>query len=126
MWVDRDNLRLVRFIQSSKIGDRTMLSDIRVLGYKESGGSTSDGSFLCSGTGGRSGASNTATFASTRISAGYIRSGHVERIRFPQVYRPKPDHVEGSLIAGDEIRIEIDMAVVAAANAVRTLQAARQ
>jgi len=38
MWVDRDNLRLVRFIQSSKIGDRTMLSDIRVLGYKEIGG----------------------------------------------------------------------------------------
>src|SRR5712671_4132810 len=33
MWVDRDYLRLVRFIQSSKIGDRTMLSDIRVLGY---------------------------------------------------------------------------------------------
>jgi len=38
MWVDRDNLRLVRFIQSSKIGERTMLSDIRVLGYKEIGG----------------------------------------------------------------------------------------
>ena len=38
MWVDRDYLRLVRFIQSSKIGDRTMLSDIRVLGYKEIGG----------------------------------------------------------------------------------------
>jgi hypothetical protein len=38
MWVDRDNLRLVRFIQSSKIGDRMMLSDNRILGYKEIGG----------------------------------------------------------------------------------------
>ena len=38
MWVDRDHLRLVRFIQSQKAGDRTMLSDIRVLGYKEIGG----------------------------------------------------------------------------------------
>jgi hypothetical protein len=35
MWVDKDNLRLVRFIQRSKAGDRTMLSDIRVSGYKE-------------------------------------------------------------------------------------------
>jgi len=38
MWVDRDNLRLVRFIQSQKAGDRTMLSDIHVQGYKEIGG----------------------------------------------------------------------------------------
>jgi hypothetical protein len=38
MWVDRDHLRLVRFIQSQKAGDRTMLSDIRVLGYKDIGG----------------------------------------------------------------------------------------
>jgi hypothetical protein len=35
MWVDRDHLRLVRFIQSQKAGDRTMVSDIRVRGYKE-------------------------------------------------------------------------------------------
>jgi hypothetical protein len=35
MWVDKDNLRLVRFIQRSKAGDRTMVSDIRVSGYKE-------------------------------------------------------------------------------------------
>ena len=38
MWVDRDHLRLVRFIQSQKAGDRTMVSDIRVKGYKEIGG----------------------------------------------------------------------------------------
>lgn len=38
LWVDRDNLRLVRFIQSQKAGERTMLSDIRVQGYKEIGG----------------------------------------------------------------------------------------
>jgi sulfur carrier protein ThiS len=35
IWVDRDHLRLVRFIQSSKAGDRTMVSDIRVQDYKE-------------------------------------------------------------------------------------------
>jgi hypothetical protein len=35
MWVDRDHLRLVRFIQSSKAGERTIVSDIRVLNYKE-------------------------------------------------------------------------------------------
>jgi hypothetical protein len=34
-WVDRDNLRLVRFIQAQKNGDRTMVSDIRVSSYKE-------------------------------------------------------------------------------------------
>lgn len=34
-WVDRDNLRLVRFIQAQKAGDRTLVSDIRVLNYKE-------------------------------------------------------------------------------------------
>jgi hypothetical protein len=34
-WVDRDNLRLVRLIQSQKVGDRTMVSDTRVLNYKE-------------------------------------------------------------------------------------------
>jgi hypothetical protein len=38
LWVDRDHLRLVRFIQSQKTGDRTMTSDIRVKGYKEVGG----------------------------------------------------------------------------------------
>lgn len=38
LWVDRNNLRLVRFIQSQKAGDRVMLSDIRVQGYKEIGG----------------------------------------------------------------------------------------
>lgn len=38
MWVDRDQLRLVRFIQSQKVGDRTMVSDNRVQGYKEIGG----------------------------------------------------------------------------------------
>lgn len=35
MWVDKDYLRLVRFIQSSKSGDRTMVSDIRVQTYKD-------------------------------------------------------------------------------------------
>jgi hypothetical protein len=35
MWVDRDRLRLVRFIQRSKQGDRTNVSDIRVRDYKE-------------------------------------------------------------------------------------------
>jgi hypothetical protein len=35
LWVDRDHLRLVRFIQSQKAGDRTMVSDIRVHNYKE-------------------------------------------------------------------------------------------
>jgi hypothetical protein len=38
MWVDRDQLRLVRFIQSQRVGDRTMISDNRVQGYKEIGG----------------------------------------------------------------------------------------
>src|SRR5258705_5914314 len=38
MWVDRDQLRLVRFIQTQKVGDRTTVSDIRVQGYKEIGG----------------------------------------------------------------------------------------
>ena len=38
LWVDRDHLRLVRFIQSQKAGDRIMLSDIRVQGYKDIGG----------------------------------------------------------------------------------------
>jgi hypothetical protein len=38
MWVDRDHLRLVRFIQSQKTGTRTMVSDIRIKGYKEIGG----------------------------------------------------------------------------------------
>jgi len=35
MWIDHDHLRLVRFIQSQKAGDRTMVSDIRVRNYKE-------------------------------------------------------------------------------------------
>jgi hypothetical protein len=35
MWVDKDHLRLVRFIQRSATGDRTILSDIRVQAYKE-------------------------------------------------------------------------------------------
>src|SRR4051812_22677040 len=34
-WVDRDNLRLVRFIQAQKNGDRTIVSDIHVLNYKD-------------------------------------------------------------------------------------------
>ena len=34
-WVDRDNLRLVRLIQSQKVGERTMVSDTRVLKYRE-------------------------------------------------------------------------------------------
>jgi hypothetical protein len=38
MWVDRDQLRLVRFIQTQKVGDRTTISDTRVQGYKEIGG----------------------------------------------------------------------------------------
>ena len=35
MWVDRNQLHLVRFIQSDKRGDRTIVSDIRVRGYKD-------------------------------------------------------------------------------------------
>jgi hypothetical protein len=35
MWVDADRLLLVRFIQSSKAGERTIISDIRVQNYKE-------------------------------------------------------------------------------------------
>ena len=35
MWVDRDRLRLVRFIQRNRAGDRTTVSDIRVQNYKE-------------------------------------------------------------------------------------------
>ncbi|MDP9201858.1 MAG: hypothetical protein M3P26_07990 [Gemmatimonadota bacterium] len=35
MWVDRDHLRLVRFIQRNKSGDRTIVSDIRVQNYKD-------------------------------------------------------------------------------------------
>jgi len=35
MWVDRNHLRLVRFIQSSKAGERTMVSDIRIQNYKD-------------------------------------------------------------------------------------------
>lgn len=38
MWVNRDHLRLVRFIQSAKVGERIMLSDTRVLSYKDIGG----------------------------------------------------------------------------------------
>jgi sulfur carrier protein ThiS len=34
-WIDRDNLRLVRFIQAQKNGDRTIVSDIHVANYKE-------------------------------------------------------------------------------------------
>jgi hypothetical protein len=35
MWVDRDHLRLVRLIQRSRSGDRTMISDTRVRNYKD-------------------------------------------------------------------------------------------
>ena len=35
MWVDRDHLRLVRFVQRSRAGERNIVSDIRVLNYKE-------------------------------------------------------------------------------------------
>ena|SRR6266576_1771433 len=35
VWIDREHLRLVRFIQTSRAGDRTMISDIRVQDYKE-------------------------------------------------------------------------------------------
>src|ERR1700730_15897142 len=38
MLVDRDHLRLVRFIQTQKVGDRTTISDTHVQGYKEIGG----------------------------------------------------------------------------------------
>ena len=34
-WVDKDNLRLVRFIQRATAGTRTMVSDTRVQNYKE-------------------------------------------------------------------------------------------
>jgi hypothetical protein len=35
LWVDKDNLRLVRFIQRNRAGGRTIVSDTRVEGYKE-------------------------------------------------------------------------------------------
>jgi hypothetical protein len=35
MWIDSERLQLVRFIQRSKAGDRTMVSDNRVQGYKD-------------------------------------------------------------------------------------------
>jgi sulfur carrier protein ThiS len=35
LWVDRNHLRLVRFIQRNKAGERTMVSDIRVQNYKD-------------------------------------------------------------------------------------------
>jgi hypothetical protein len=35
MWVDKANLRLVRFIQRSKTGDRSVVSDTRVRAYKD-------------------------------------------------------------------------------------------
>lgn len=38
MWVDAERMVLVRFIQRSKSGDRTMVSDIRVQNYKDIGG----------------------------------------------------------------------------------------
>jgi len=38
MWVDAERMLLLRFIQRSKTGDRTMVSDIRVQGYKDIGG----------------------------------------------------------------------------------------
>jgi len=38
MWVDAERMILVRFIQRSKSGDRTMVSDIRVQNYKDIGG----------------------------------------------------------------------------------------
>jgi hypothetical protein len=34
-WVDKDNLRLVRFIQRATAGQRTIISDTRVQNYKE-------------------------------------------------------------------------------------------
>jgi len=38
MWVDAERMLLLRFIQRSKTGDRTMVSDIRVQGYRDIGG----------------------------------------------------------------------------------------
>jgi len=38
MWVDAERMLLLRFIQRSKTGDRTRVSDIRVQGYKDIGG----------------------------------------------------------------------------------------
>jgi hypothetical protein len=35
MWIDADRLLLLRFIQRSKAGDRTIISDNRVQNYKE-------------------------------------------------------------------------------------------
>ena len=35
MWVDRNQLRLVRFIQRNKAGERTIVSDIRVRNYRD-------------------------------------------------------------------------------------------
>jgi len=35
MWVDKNHLRLVRFIQRNTNGNRTIVSDIRIRGYKD-------------------------------------------------------------------------------------------
>jgi hypothetical protein len=46
MWVDAERLLLLRFIQRSKVGDRTTISDMRVQNYKEVQGFTIPVEFL--------------------------------------------------------------------------------
>jgi hypothetical protein len=46
MWVDAERLLLLRFIQRSKAGERTMVSDMRVQSYKEIQGFTIPTEFL--------------------------------------------------------------------------------
>jgi len=38
LWVDRERLHLLRFIQRDRRGDRTIVSDMRIRGYREIGG----------------------------------------------------------------------------------------
>jgi hypothetical protein len=46
MWVDAERLVLLRFIQRSKAGERTTISDYRVQNYKEVQGFTIPVEFL--------------------------------------------------------------------------------
>jgi hypothetical protein len=78
MWVDRDQLRLVRFIQTQTVGQRTTVSDIRVQGYKDIASDVPT-EFPVIRNGVQSGVRNTPTYAPTRIPARYVRSGSLER-----------------------------------------------
>src|SRR2546430_2788140 len=67
MWVDSDNLRLVRFIQRQKAGDRTIVSDNRIQGYRTFRASIFRLNLWLFGMGAHSGARSTLTCASMRI-----------------------------------------------------------